>query len=150
MRSLAHLKVRGRNNQVPARCEPGTDSLLPSPLVAPPQAAAQLAAVSLSNGDSSDDSGKPSDSLVGSAGHGPHGPRSHARAPYPRQPYKSHPHHHPQRGGGRPSHAHTAPSAAALGLTTPRMSNAFARRHGLNPKDNAMLNLQKIAIQVGA
>lgn len=34
-----------------------------------------------------------------------------------------------------------------LGFTTPRMSNSFARRHGLNPKDNAMLNLQKLAIQ---
>lgn len=38
-------------------------------------------------------------------------------------------------------------AAAMFGFTAPRMSNAFARRHGLNPKDNAMLNLQKIALQ---
>jgi len=30
------------------------------------------------------------------------------------------------------------------------MSNAFARRHGLNPKDTSALNLQKIAIQVSS
>ncbi|GFR42124.1 hypothetical protein Agub_g2967 [Astrephomene gubernaculifera] len=43
----------------------------------------------------------------------------------------------------------TQPNAAAsmLGFTAPRMSNAFARRHGLNPKDNPMINLQKIALQ---
>ncbi|GAX72572.1 hypothetical protein CEUSTIGMA_g28.t1 [Chlamydomonas eustigma] len=34
-----------------------------------------------------------------------------------------------------------------LGFTAPRMSNAFARRHGLNPRDNAMINLQKLALQ---
>lgn len=38
-------------------------------------------------------------------------------------------------------------AAAMFGFTAPRMSNAFARRHGLNPKDNAMLNLQKIALE---
>mmetsp|Transcript_14015 Transcript_14015/g.34549 ORF Transcript_14015/g.34549 Transcript_14015/m.34549 type:complete len:618 (-) Transcript_14015:1777-3630(-) len=43
-----------------------------------------------------------------------------------------------------------ANSAAVFGFTAPRMSNAFARRHGLNPKDNAMLNLQKIALQAQA
>ena len=37
--------------------------------------------------------------------------------------------------------------AALLGLTAPRMSNAFARRHGLNPRDNPMINLQKLALQ---
>jgi hypothetical protein len=27
------------------------------------------------------------------------------------------------------------------------MSNAFARKHGLDPKDNPLLNLQRIALQ---
>jgi hypothetical protein len=27
------------------------------------------------------------------------------------------------------------------------MSNAFARKHGLNPKDNPLVNLQRIAMQ---
>ncbi|KXZ44734.1 hypothetical protein GPECTOR_63g59 [Gonium pectorale] len=53
-------------------------------------------------------------------------------------------------GGGKLGNLNlTQPNAAAgmLGFTAPRMSNAFARRHGLNPKDNPMLNLQKIALQ---
>jgi hypothetical protein len=49
-------------------------------------------------------------------------------------------------GNMPPIHPSTA-AAAMFGFTAPRMSNAFARRHGLNPKDNAMLNLQKIALQ---
>jgi len=32
------------------------------------------------------------------------------------------------------------------GVTAPRMSNAFARKHGLNPKDNPIVNLQKMAV----
>ncbi len=40
-----------------------------------------------------------------------------------------------------------AAASLALGFTAPRMSNAFARRHGLNPRDNAMINLQKLALQ---
>eukprot|EP00798_Chlamydomonas_sp_ICE-L_P011399 gene11399-12100_t len=34
-------------------------------------------------------------------------------------------------------------------VTLPRMSNEYARRHGLNPKDNAMVNAQKIKLQQG-
>lgn len=51
--------------------------------------------------------------------------------------------------GGKLNPNLTQPNAAAsvFGFTAPRMSNAFARRHGLNPKDNPMLNLQKIALQ---
>ncbi|CAD7698538.1 unnamed protein product [Ostreobium quekettii] len=32
------------------------------------------------------------------------------------------------------------------GVTAPRMSNAFARKHGLNPKDSPLVNLQKMAV----
>lgn len=68
-------------------------------------------------------------------GQGGHGPR---QVPRPRPP--------------APLSSTAAINAMArgemlLGFTTPRMSNSFARRHGLNPKDNAMLNLQKLAIQ---
>jgi hypothetical protein len=54
----------------------------------------------------------------------------------------------PASGSGGPLNL-TQPSASAalLGFTAPRMSNAFARRHGLNPRDNPMVNLQKIALQ---
>lgn len=43
------------------------------------------------------------------------------------------------------------PAAAAQGAappaTAPRMSNAFVRRHGLNPKDTSALNLRRITMQ---
>ena len=68
-----------------------------------------------------------------------------------------HHHHHSPHSkktgvqSGTPPDPNPAPPPSApsplLGLATPRMSNAFARRHGLNPKDNPMLNLQKIALQ---
>lgn len=35
----------------------------------------------------------------------------------------------------------------APSMTAPRMSNAFARRHGLNPKDHPIVNLQRMAMQ---
>lgn len=51
------------------------------------------------------------------------------------------------KGGHGPNLTQPNPAAAMLGFTAPRMSNAFARRHGLNPRDNPMINLQKIALQ---
>lgn len=52
------------------------------------------------------------------------------------------------QGGMQPrGGAVLAGAPAAAPLPAPRMSNAFARRHGLNPKDNAVFNLQKIAMQ---
>lgn len=55
-------------------------------------------------------------------------------------------------GNGKPmmmpgGHMGMPPQQQVFAFTAPRMSNAFARRHGLNPKDNPMLNLQKIALQ---
>lgn len=32
-------------------------------------------------------------------------------------------------------------------LPMPRMSNAFARKHGLDPKENPLVNLQRLAMQ---
>lgn len=108
------------------------------------QVAAQLAAVSMGGESREDSKAGPSD-LMGLApgSQTPH--NGHMRAHRHKQHHHHHHHHHHhsmQRGGSSNSGA-----ASALGLTAPRMSNAFARRHGLNPKDNAMLNLQKIAIQ---
>jgi len=37
-------------------------------------------------------------------------------------------------------------SEQSPGVAAPRMSNAFARKHGLNPKDNPLVNLQKMAL----
>ncbi len=51
------------------------------------------------------------------------------------------------KGGHGPNLTQPNPAASMLGFTAPRMSNAFARRHGLNPRDNPMINLQKIALQ---
>jgi hypothetical protein len=48
-----------------------------------------------------------------------------------------------------------SPTGSSMGLSgagivpavaAPRMSNAFARKHGLNPRDNPVVNLQKIAL----
>jgi hypothetical protein len=44
-----------------------------------------------------------------------------------------------------PAGASPGPSEATLaGVTVPRMSNAFLRRYGLNPKDSPLTNLQRI------
>ena len=51
-------------------------------------------------------------------------------------------HHHARGGGGG--------GGANAGLLAPRMSNAFARRHGLNPRDHGLVNLQKLAMQEAA
>ncbi|WIA40824.1 hypothetical protein OEZ86_004501 [Tetradesmus obliquus] len=48
-------------------------------------------------------------------------------------------------GGGSPSPVKQLVSPNAVPV--PRMSNAFARKHGLDPKDNPLLNLQRIALQ---
>jgi len=34
-------------------------------------------------------------------------------------------------------------------MPMPRMSNAFARKHGLDPKENPLVNLQRLAMQQG-
>ncbi|KAF5828151.1 hypothetical protein DUNSADRAFT_18114 [Dunaliella salina] len=108
------------------------------------QVAAQLATVSMGREGGDDSKVGPSD-LMGLAPGSPTTPGGHIRA-HRHKPHHHHHHHHHHHGVQRSGSSNSG-AASALGLTAPRMSNAFARRHGLNPKDNAMLNLQKIAIQ---
>lgn len=50
-------------------------------------------------------------------------------------------------GQSSPDHsANLQAHGGIMGLPAPRMSNAFARKHGLNPKDDPMVNMQKIAL----
>eukprot|EP00798_Chlamydomonas_sp_ICE-L_P020579 gene20579-27376_t len=52
-------------------------------------------------------------------------------------------------GGGGPAAVGAGVSGAAAlrNLSMPRMSNEYARRHGLNPRDNPMLNAEKLRLQ---
>jgi hypothetical protein len=78
--------------------------------------------------------------LAGASGSGPHsGPLSGAAAQP--QPHALVPQAHYAMYAAPP----VAP--AALGMPAPRMSNAFARKHGLDPKDDPLVNLQKITFQ---
>lgn len=53
--------------------------------------------------------------------------------------------------GGSNSTAQPSPKPQQLvsptALPMPRMSNAFARKHGLDPKENPLVNLQRLAMQ---
>ncbi|CAD7700682.1 unnamed protein product [Ostreobium quekettii] len=54
--------------------------------------------------------------------------------------------HAPNTPGAAVGNGSQQAAEGGPGVTAPRMSNAFARKLGLNPKDSPMVNLQKMAI----